>query len=70
MDWRAGELLVRGKGRLHDRLPITTEVGEALSRYLREERGATNRRHCTEAYGATAKIASALAWCYNHHSSV
>ena len=39
IDWRAGELLVRGKGKLHDRLPITVEVGDALSRYLREERG-------------------------------
>lgn len=39
IDWRAGELLVRGKGKLHDRLPIIVEVGDALSRYLREERG-------------------------------
>ncbi|WP_156842030.1 tyrosine-type recombinase/integrase [Novosphingobium aquimarinum] len=39
IDWRAGELLVRGKGQLHDRVPITAEVGEALSRYLRDERG-------------------------------
>lgn len=39
IDWRASELLVRGKGKLHDRLPITVEVGEALSRYLRAERG-------------------------------
>lgn len=39
IDWRAGELLVRGKGMLHDRLPISVDVGEALSRYLREERG-------------------------------
>ncbi len=39
VDWRAGELTVRGKGKLHDRLPITVEVGDALSRYLREERG-------------------------------
>lgn len=44
LDWRAGELLVRGKGKLHDRLPITAELGEALSRYLREERGPTNSR--------------------------
>ena len=44
IDWRAGELLVRGKGQLHDRLPITAEVGEALSRYLRDERGETNCR--------------------------
>ena len=39
IDWRAGELLVRGKGQLHDRLPISSEVGEALSQYLREKRG-------------------------------
>lgn len=39
IDWRAGELMVRGKGKLHDRLPISAEVGDALSRYLREERG-------------------------------
>lgn len=44
IDWRAGELLVRGKGKLHDRLPISAEVGEALSRYLREERGPTSCR--------------------------
>lgn len=39
IDWRAGELIVRGKGKLYDRLPISVEVGDALSRYLREERG-------------------------------
>lgn len=39
IDWRAGELMVRGKGKLHDRLPLTAEVGDALSHYLREERG-------------------------------
>ncbi|HUZ72467.1 MAG TPA: tyrosine-type recombinase/integrase [Stellaceae bacterium] len=44
IDWRAGELLVRGKGKLHDRLPISSEVGNALSRYLREERGPASCR--------------------------
>lgn len=44
IDWRAGELTVRGKGKFHDRLPITVEVGDALSRYLREERGPTTCR--------------------------
>lgn len=28
IDWRSGELTVRGKGKLHDRLPITVEVGD------------------------------------------
>lgn len=51
IDWRAGELTVRGKGKLHDRLPITVEVGDALSCYLREERGPATCRtmfvtHC------------------------
>jgi integrase/recombinase XerD len=44
IDWRAGELLVRGKGCLHDRLPISAEIGEALSLYLRAERRATTCR--------------------------
>lgn len=34
VDWRGGELLVRGKGRRHDRLPLPAEVGEALVGYL------------------------------------
>jgi integrase/recombinase XerD len=44
IDWRAGELLVRGKGKLYDRVPISAEVGEALSKYLRDERGRTTCR--------------------------
>lgn len=44
INWRAGELLVRGKGKLHDRLPMTGEIGEALSKYLRDERGSTTCR--------------------------
>ena len=34
VDWRAGELMVRGKGRRQDRLPLPVEVGEALVAYL------------------------------------
>ena len=34
VDWRAGELVVRGKGRRLDRLPLPAEVGEALVAYL------------------------------------
>ena len=44
IDWRAGELTVRGKGKLHDRVPIISEIGESVSRYLREERGPTECR--------------------------
>jgi site-specific recombinase XerD len=35
MDWRRGELLVRGKGNRHDVLPLPTDVGEAIVAYLR-----------------------------------
>ena len=33
IDWRAGEILVRGKGGRHDRLPLPIDVGEALAEY-------------------------------------
>jgi integrase/recombinase XerD len=35
IDWRAGELLVRGKGSRHDVLPMPVDVGEAIVSYLR-----------------------------------
>jgi integrase len=38
IDWRAGEILVRGKARREDRLPLTVEVGEAIAEYLRRGR--------------------------------
>lgn len=41
IDWRAGEIVVRGKARRRDRLPLPTDVGEALSVYLCEARPAT-----------------------------
>jgi integrase/recombinase XerD len=34
IDWRAGEILVRGKGGRQDRLPLPTDVGAALASYL------------------------------------
>jgi len=37
-DWRRGELLVRGKGDRHERLPLPVDVGEAVSAYLRDGR--------------------------------
>jgi integrase/recombinase XerD len=35
VDWRRGELLVRGKGGRHDVLPLPVDVGEAVVAYLR-----------------------------------
>jgi integrase/recombinase XerD len=34
VDWRAGELTVRGKGGRSDRLPLPSDVGQALAGYL------------------------------------
>jgi site-specific recombinase XerD len=38
IDWEAGELLVRGKGARHDRLPLPRDVGGAIATYLRRWR--------------------------------
>jgi site-specific recombinase XerD len=35
VDWRGGEVLIRGKGDRHERLPLPVDVGEALVSYLR-----------------------------------
>jgi integrase/recombinase XerD len=43
IDWRAGELVVRGKGRNHDRVPIPPDVGEALADYIRHDRVSISR---------------------------
>jgi integrase/recombinase XerD len=36
--WRAGEVVVRGKGRREDRLPLPAEVGDAVAGYLLQTR--------------------------------
>jgi site-specific recombinase XerD len=38
VSWRRGELLIRGKGRRQERLPLPVDVGEALCDYLRHGR--------------------------------
>lgn len=39
VDWRAGELLVRGKGDRHERLPMPADVGAAIVSYLQRRGG-------------------------------
>ncbi len=43
IDWRAGEILIRGKGKLHDRMPLPTDVGEAIVDYIRNGRAGNSR---------------------------
>ena len=40
IDWRRGEITVRGKGRRRDRLPLPADVGAAIVAYLRDGRPA------------------------------
>jgi integrase/recombinase XerD len=41
IDWRAGEIMVRGKGSRHERLPLPADVGDAVAGWL--ERGRPRR---------------------------
>jgi len=45
IDWRAGELTVRGKGDDHARLPLPADAGEAIAGYLRYGRARTADRY-------------------------
>jgi site-specific recombinase XerD len=41
IDWRAGELVVRGKGNRFERLPLLADIGRALAAYLQRGRPVT-----------------------------
>lgn len=43
-DWRAGEVVVHGKGGRCDRMPLPTDVGEAVGNYLLEARPSLDSR--------------------------
>lgn len=42
--WRTAEIVVRGKGRVVDQLPLVCDVGEALAAYVSESRDASSSR--------------------------
>jgi site-specific recombinase XerD len=44
IDWRAGEVCVRGKGHRVDHLPLPQDVGQAIASYLKRRRGGGARR--------------------------
>jgi integrase/recombinase XerD len=45
LDWRAGGIVVRGKRRRLDNLPLPADVGAAIAAYLRRGRPASDDRH-------------------------
>jgi integrase/recombinase XerD len=44
IDWRVGEMLVRGKGPRQDRVPLPADVGGAIAAYLRRGRPSSKHR--------------------------
>ncbi len=38
IDWRAGEITVRGKGQRQEKLPLPPDVGRAIAEYVRRDR--------------------------------
>lgn len=51
VDWRAGEIVVHGKGRRSERLPLPADVGEAIVAYLRD-----GRPHSAEGRGVFVRV--------------
>jgi len=52
VNWRVGEILVRGKGLLYDWMPLPSDVGRALASYVRRDRRPCQTRRvflCTKA---------------------
>jgi integrase/recombinase XerD len=45
IDWRRGDLVVRGKGDRREQLPLPADVGEALAAYLQQGRPQGHDRH-------------------------
>jgi integrase/recombinase XerD len=43
IDWRVGEILIRGKGKLHDRMPLPADAGEAVVDYVKNGRKGDSR---------------------------
>ena len=45
IDWRAGEIVVHGKGRRRAIMPLRRDIGSAIVDYLRNSRPASTSRH-------------------------
>jgi integrase/recombinase XerD len=43
IDWRTGTVLIRGKGKRHDRMPLPDDVGKAIVDYIRNGRRGSAR---------------------------
>ena len=66
--WRDGEIVVRGKGLIRDRMPLLPDVGEAIALYLRRDRPSCGSRRvflCSRAphrgFGNSATVSTIVA---------
>ena len=64
IDWQAGEILIRGKGKLHDRMPLVADVGEAIVDYIRNGRVGTSRALFVSSFGPHRAFKNAQALNY------
>ena len=60
VDWRAGEMLIRGKGGQHERMPIPVDVGEAIAAYLQDGRAGSARHLFVTARAPHRRFTSSL----------
>lgn len=44
IDWRSGTILIRGKGKRHDRMPLPEDAGRAIVDYIRNGRRGASRK--------------------------
>jgi integrase len=52
IDWRCGEVTIRGKGGRSDQLPLPVEVGETIAVYLRGGRQSSSTPRLLDRHGS------------------
>jgi site-specific recombinase XerD len=70
LDWRRGELLVRGKGDRHERLPLPADVGEALVSYLRRRPRSEYRTVFLKVIAPAGPLSGKAIWGVVHDACV
>jgi integrase/recombinase XerD len=61
VDWRAGEVVIRGKGQRNERFPLPVDVGEAVVSYLQHSRPrCSSRRLFLSARAPLAPLSSSV----------
>jgi integrase/recombinase XerD len=43
IDWRQGQIVIRGKGGFHDKAPLLEDIGQAIADYIQHERKGSSR---------------------------